>query len=263
MVNVHSETKYAIATSDFRCLACADEVACAALYYSAVIFEDGAFQRRNYCVGCWKRNLSPKLGEKDTKNSFDAFASWRSRRPAAPSERPKKIRFDPQLGLAFFLRLGEEPHEALGDYDESDDADSPTDSPIIQETAPDGGAIDKGRADDGELAPSSRLVDSDSADGAVGRVVGEGAAREDGSSRVRALPVDEERDQLRFFLSLLLVRKKALKFKSSIDRGGQEFLLLVDRETPPRVHEVLNPGLSEGQLEGLKDRLGELLQMRI
>ena len=208
MANVHSETKYAIATSDFRCLVCADEVACEALYYSAVVFGDGAFQRRNYCVNCWKRNLIPKPGETETKSRFDVFASWRSRRPAAPSERPKKIRFDPRLGLAFFLRLGEEPDEALAPCD---DADSSTDS----------------------------------------------------STRVRAFPVDAERDQLRFFLSLLLVRKKALRFKSSIDRGGQEFLLLVDRETPPCVHEVLNPSLSEGQLEGLKDRLGELLQMQI
>ncbi len=215
MVNVHSETKYAIATSDFRCLECEGEVACEAIYYSAVIFGDGAFQRRNYCVGCWKRELSPNTGEKETRSQLDPFASGRTRRPAAPSERPKKIRFDPLLGLEFFLRLGEDPPET-----------------IVQEATPDGGASDEGGADDG-------------------------------SSRVRAFPSARERDQLRFFLSLLLIRKKALKFKSSIDRGGQEFLLLADRETPPRVHEVLNPGLSEGQLEGLKDRLCDLLQMQI
>ena len=251
MVNVHSETKYAIATSDFRCLACADEVACEALYYSAVIFEDGAFQRRNYCVGCWKRNLSPKLGEKDTKNSFDAFASWRSRRPAAPSERQKKIRFDPQLGLEFFLRLGEKTifQEAALDAS-SDAAPDVADSGMIQQAAPDGGASEAGGADAGEPVVEER----DNREPVV---------REIDSSRVRAFPGAQERDQLRFFLSLLLVRKKALKFKSSIDRGGQEFLLLADRETPPRVHEVLNPGLSDDQLEGLKDRLGELLQMQI
>ena len=255
MVNVHSETKYAIATSDYRCLECAGEVACEALYYSAVIFGDGVFQRRNYCVGCWKRNLTPRPGESDTRNRLDAFASWRTRRPAAPSERPKKVRFDPQLGLEFFLRLGQEPPGALEVDDESDDLDSRA----IQQTAPDDGASDEGRTDDGELAAETELTERDGADPDSA----DPDARADGSSRARAFPGNDERDQLRFFLSLLLVRKKALKFKSSIDRGGQEFLLLVDRETPPHVHEVLNPGLSEGQLERLKDRLGELLQMQI
>ena len=254
MVNVHSETKYSIATSDFRCLECAGEVACEAFYYSAVIFGEGAFQRRNYCIDCWKRELIPKTGGKDTRSQLDAFASWRSRRPAAASERQKKIRFDPQLGLEFFLRLGEKLPETIAREAaldaSSDAAPDAADSVIIQQAAPDGGASEAGGADAGEPVVEER----DNREPVV---------REIDSSQVRAFPGAQERDQLRFFLSLLLVRKKALKFKSSIDRGGQEFLLLADRETPPRVHEVLNPGLSDDQLEGLKDRLGELLQMQI
>ncbi len=250
MVNVHTDTKYAIATSDFRCLECEGEVACEAFYYSAVIFGEGAFQRRNYCIDCWKRELIPKTGGKDTRSQPDAFASWRSRRPAAPSERPKKIRFDAQIGLAFFLRLGEANFQEAALDASSDAASDAADSGMIQQAAPDGGASEAGGADAGEPVVEERDIR-------------EPVVREIDSSQVRAFPGAQERDQLRFFLSLLLVRKKALKFKSSIDRGGQEFLLLADRETPPRVHEVLNPGLSDDQLEGLKDRLGELLQMQI
>lgn len=265
MVNVHSEPKYSIATPDYRCEECAEEVACEAPYHSAVIFAGGEFQRRNYCVACWKRRTGQsgagpedETGGASGPGPIDVFASWRGRRPAAPAERPKKVRFDAQLALEFFLRLGREPGELSRESDEhscSGDEDSrggdlsgtaPPETPGdgTSETSQHGTPVEESNAP--EVAPRDVVPQEEGAR--------PGTASESGEA---------ERHQLRFFLALLLVRKKVLQYKSSVDRGGEEWLRLADRSAPPQVHEVLNPGLTEGQLERLKDRLGELLQMRI
>ena len=265
MVHAHSDARYTIDSSDYRCIDCAEEVPCEASYYSAVIFDEGRFQRRNYCSGCWKRSPGGEHSEAGSGNApagetrpwSDVFASWRTRRPAAPSEGPKKVRFDPQLALEFFLRLGEEPHDGPGDVafsvDRSDvepPAEEPPDPDERADASGPGGGTDGGRGDGRD----------DAADPA-GDPATESTAEPDGELDT-ASPASE-RDQVRFFLALLLVRKKVLKFTSSLNRGGREWLLLADRETPPRVHEVLNPGLTDDQIERVKDRLGELLQMHI
>lgn len=259
MVHAHSDARYTIDTSDYRCIDCSEEVPCEASYFSAVIFDDARFQRRNYCSGCWKRGpggepsdaRSGKTPAGGTRPRSDVFASWRTRRPAAPSEGPKKARFDPQLALEFFLRLGEETHDGAGEVAFSPDrsdveppAEEPDASARVVASGPDGGTDGGGGAADPAGDPAAESTD-------------EPAGELDAASPA------SERDQVRFFLALLLVRKKVLKFTSSLDRGGREWLLLADRETPPRVHEVLNPGLTDDQIERMKDRLGELLQMRI
>ncbi|MGZ7186022.1 hypothetical protein ACXWN6_09465, partial [Streptococcus pyogenes] len=72
-----------------------------------------------------------------------------------------------------------------------------------------------------------------------------------------------ERDQLRFVLALLLLRKKILSFLSSGTRDGAEWLKLAEKKDPSRCHWVRNPALADAQLEKIKDRLGELLQMQL
>ncbi len=76
-------------------------------------------------------------------------------------------------------------------------------------------------------------------------------------------PSKEERDELRFVLALLLVRKKALVFGSSYQMDGGECLKLTEKEDPSRVHWVRNPELSDAQLERVKVKIGELLQMQL
>jgi hypothetical protein len=177
MTLAYNEPKYQIEAPDFRCQACEKEIACEASYFSAVFFLEEAFRRRNYCAACWKPGTD------------GVFAFWRTRRPALPSDHPKRVRFDTALVLEFFRRLGDEPS-------------------------------------------------------------GEG-------------PSIEERDQLRFVLSLLLVRKKILNFGSSYQENGAEVLKMAEKADPARIHWVKNPELSDSQLERVKDRIGELLQMQI
>ena len=77
-----------------------------------------------------------------------------------------------------------------------------------------------------------------------------------------ALPGKGEAEELRFVLALLLLRKKVLSFLSSVGRDGSEWLKLSEKESG-RQHLVRNPELNDKQLERVKNRLGELLQMKI
>jgi hypothetical protein len=177
MTLAYNEPKYQIEAPDFRCQGCEKEIACEASYFSAVSFEAEAFRRRNYCAACWKPEIE------------GVFAFWRTRRPALPTDRPKRIRLDTVLIFEFFRRLGDEPS-------------------------------------------------------------GEG-------------PTAEERDQIRFVLSLLLIRKKVLLFGSSYQENGGEVLKLTEKADATHVHWVKNPELNDAQLERVKDRIGELLQMQL
>jgi len=177
MTLAYNEPKYQIDAPDFRCQGCEMEIPCEASYFSAVFFEVEAFRRRNYCAACWKPGID------------GLFAFWRTRRPALPTDQPKRLRFDTVLVFEFFRRLGEES----------------------------------------------------SAEG----------------------PTPEEKDQLRFVLALLLVRKKVFLFGSSYQQNGGEVLKLSEKADPTRVHWVKNPELSDAQLERVKDRIGELLQMQL
>lgn len=76
------------------------------------------------------------------------------------------------------------------------------------------------------------------------------------------LPARSEAE-LRFFLSLLLIRRKALQFESSRLQDGQEWLILREKGESGRLHYVLNPDMSDEDLERVKVTLGELLQMQI
>lgn len=76
-------------------------------------------------------------------------------------------------------------------------------------------------------------------------------------------PALEDREELRFVIALLLVRKKVLAFESSCQQDGSEWLKLVERSDPPRTHWTRNPELSDDQLERVKVRIGDLLQMQL
>lgn len=109
------------------------------------------------------------------------------------------------------------------------------------------------------------------------------------------LPAAEakEREDLRFVLALLLIRKKVLDFASSREEGGVEWLKLETRipkarvrpsdtapsggpaeagegEAPqeppplqPATHWVKSPHLTDAELERVKLKIGELLQVEL
>ncbi len=83
-----------------------------------------------------------------------------------------------------------------------------------------------------------------------------------GSGETGGLP-DAERDELRFVLALLLLRRKALTFVSSRNQDGQEWLKLAEKKDPGRHHWVRNPELADSRLEKVRDRIGELLHMQV
>jgi hypothetical protein len=227
-VNVaFNEPRYQIDASDFRCRACEVEIPCEAAYYSAVHFEGETFQRRNYCARCWAS------GDPSAPPAGPAFAFWRTRRPPLPADKPRRARFDPALVHEFFLRLGA-----------------------------------------GLPGPRG----SPSPAGGPGGTTG---GPEIGAAEIR------EREDLRFVLALLLIRKKVLELASSCEEDGVEWLKLATRvpkarragpadgageppppaEAPqppaPAVHWVKSPRLSDAELERVKLKIGELLQVEV
>ncbi len=68
----------------------------------------------------------------------------------------------------------------------------------------------------------------------------------------------EVRLQFRFVLALILMRKRKLRYDSSTDVGGREIwtmTLIKDQTT----HEVLNPHLTDDQIEGVSQQLTAIL----
>jgi hypothetical protein len=225
-----NEPRYQIEVSNFRCRGCETEIPCEAAYYSAVHFEGETFERRNYCASCWT------AGDPAGPASVGVFAFWRSRRPPLPSDKPRKVRFDSALIHQFFLRLGA-------------GLPRPSGIPVVSATP--------------------------------------GAAEGAGGDAPAPLPAAEakEREDLRFVLALLLIRKKVLDFASSREDGGVEWLKLETRipkarrggpaeagegeapeEAPPAepaVHWVKSPQLTDAELERVKLKIGELLQVEL
>ena len=76
-------------------------------------------------------------------------------------------------------------------------------------------------------------------------------------------PSESQRRDLRFVLSLLLIRKKLLLLKGTFIRDNVEWLELQERRESDRTYEIANPELSETELEQVRDAIGELLQRQV
>ena len=100
---------------------------------------------------------------------------------------------------------------------------------------------------------------------AAGQDAGSREAREEGSGEPdgQSGPSESQRRDLRFVLSLLLMRKKILLLDGTMVRAGYEWLLFHERLESDRTYEIANPDLSEGELEQVRDAIGELLQMQV
>jgi hypothetical protein len=71
---------------------------------------------------------------------------------------------------------------------------------------------------------------------------------------------EQERINFRFVLALVLMRKRRLKYDSSVNEGGKEiWKLKVAGED--RFVDVVNPNLDENRIEQLSLQVGQILQV--
>jgi len=71
-----------------------------------------------------------------------------------------------------------------------------------------------------------------------------------------------ERVNLRFAVTLVLMRKRLLKYESADIEGANEVWTLRVTGRDDRVR-VINPRLTEDQIEGLSGQIGEILQVEV
>jgi hypothetical protein len=76
-----------------------------------------------------------------------------------------------------------------------------------------------------------------------------------------ASETDQEKINFRFVITLILMRKRMLKYDSSQIKDGVEVWKLKITGTGGEMAEVVNPHLSEGQIEQLSGQLGQILQV--
>lgn len=231
----YHEPKYPIEAPRFVCTACSKEVPCGTLYYSAVFFDE-AFRRKEYCPSCWIARF-PGL----------------AKTPAEDGKRP-----------------GKRKRPASAAPDEGTPRPLPPPAPTPGGAEAEVFAFWRTRRPEAPQAKATKLrFDPDVVLEFFRRL----APREGGETprppeaegdpaAPQAVP-ESERDELRFVLALLLLRKKALSFVSSRNRDGQEWLKLSEKKDPRRAHWVRNPELADSHLEKVRDRIGELLQMQV
>jgi len=73
---------------------------------------------------------------------------------------------------------------------------------------------------------------------------------------------DPSRQQFCYLLSLILMRKKLLKFEDIEKQDGKEYLIL-RQPKENRFFQILNPHLTEEQLDEVKEQMGQILDMSL
>lgn len=73
---------------------------------------------------------------------------------------------------------------------------------------------------------------------------------------------DPVRQQFCYFLALILMRRRVLKFEDAEKDNGREFLVLRTTRRD-RLFRVLNPNLTEEQLDRVKEQIGQILNLSL
>ncbi len=237
--------KYSIQAPTFACSTCPTEISPGGEYFSAIVFEQEAFLRREVCPICW---------EKRTVDTEAAFAYWKTRRPE-PRDRRIRRRFDIELLWQFFAKLErdleEEPIECGAEPDPPAAALSappPEDDAAGEECGP-------------TVTGDDAVHDDASHDGPEGKSPDETA--EEAEAGPPAPLGRDEKVGLCFLLALLLLRGKRFVLRETLRSDGAEFLRLTEKADPETEHLVEDPHLAREDLERVKRNLGELLQMEI
>jgi len=74
---------------------------------------------------------------------------------------------------------------------------------------------------------------------------------------------EQERINFRFILTLILMRKRCLKYDSSRIEDGSEIWRLRIVGSDKQFVEVINPHLDEEQIERLSSQLSQILQVEL
>lgn len=222
------ESKFHIVGSGHRCAGCDQEIPSGEEHYSAVFFDGTgeSFGRRDFCLSCWSARAGAAV--RGQLEPVDAGEILSGDYIAFWRTRRPAAEQAGDRRVRFDPELALEIFRRLEPPEKSAEAEVPADS-------------DAARAEVVE-APGEELEDP----------------RREGP---RLYP-DQKRN-LRFVLSLLLLRKKRLVFEGTTSAGGREVLVLREKEDDSRVHRVENPDLPEEELERVRDGLGELLEMQL
>lgn len=73
---------------------------------------------------------------------------------------------------------------------------------------------------------------------------------------------DERKRNFRYVLALLMMRKKTLKFKEMRRADGEMVMILYDKVSDCN-YEVIDPRLSEEQVEQVSEEIGQVLNVRL
>lgn len=73
-----------------------------------------------------------------------------------------------------------------------------------------------------------------------------------------ATHAEEVKQHFRFVLSLILMRKRILKYHETVQREGREFWKM-QLAQDQSIHEVLNPRMTDEQIEAVSRELGAIL----
>ena len=220
---------YQIATAEHRCCSCEVEIDPGGDFYSTVCFLGEEFARRTYCTSCWTPgDESAGDGAAGDRPADDSTSTGTgSQGQPAGAARPANI---------FAYWRTRRPEDA-------------------------GAEAVKIRFDPQVVLEFFRGLGNK----AAGQNSGSSEAREDDSGEADGQPgpSESQRRDLRFVLSLLLMRKKVLLMDGTLVRDGYEWLQFHERVESDRSYEIANPDLSEDELEQVRDAIGELLQMQV
>ena len=225
---------YQISPSEHRCCSCELEIEPGKDFYSTVCFLGEEFARRTYCISCWApgdEGAGAEAGDKGAAGDSSSTAAEGTGGQGSDGggQRPANI-------FAYWRTKRPEGNDAEA-------VKIRFDPQVVLEFFRGLGGKPAGQ-EAGATEPGS----------------GEAASGETGG---QAGPSEAQRRDLRFVLSLLLMRKKILLLDGTLVRDGYEWLQFHERVESDRSYEIANPDLSEGELEQVRDAIGELLQMQV
>ena len=238
------EKQFQIDSSDFLCRGCNASIDPETHYYSSVAAFEDRFVRRNFCEACWKRRPEDCLPLELLREPEEDAVSAEAGEDLQEAEGPQGVdEVSSEMVPVFAYWRTQRP------------AERDADQPLM-------------RFDPEVCLEFFRKLNEDVL------AAGEGETQEDpappGASESaptspsggRTVSLRQKRD-LAFVLSLLLIRKKVLVFKSSALSEDSEWLQLSVRQNPEREFWVENPQLSDAELEQVRDDIGALLHMRV
>ena len=250
MATTFHAPKYEIDRSLYLCHKCEGEIPCETAYYSAVFFGAESFVRRDFCPDCWERNRVQLARLNSAEEDPNAAGSAAESGPANPPNDGAPDTREAGGGASQAPNQNNDGEEAVPSDVASEDAQD-----AISEDAPAYAFWRSRRPPKPTDKPKRVRFDVELVFTFFQRL---GNRDDMPSDKVRA-----ESAELRFVFTLMLIRKKVLDLVSTAEHEGQEWLKVAEKRVPENTYWIRNPRLDGPQLERVKDRIGELLQMEV